>query len=61
MIYDSLGRLVRTLVDQPAGPGEHQVIWNGDTDAGAPVASGAYYYQLVVGDRTEAKKMILLK
>ena len=61
MIYDSLGRLVRTLVDQPAGPGEHQVIWNGDTDAGAPVASGAYFYQLVAGDRKAAKKMIMLK
>ncbi len=61
LIYDSLGRLVRTLIDQPTAPGEHQVIWNGDTDAGAPAAAGAYYYQLVTGDRTEAKKMILLK
>jgi|GEM_PF-3369356 len=61
LIYDSLGRLVRTLIDQPTAPGEHQVIWNGDNDAGASVAAGAYYYQLLTGDRTEAKKMILLK
>ena len=61
MIYDSLGRLVRTLVDQPTGPGEHQVIWNGDNNIGAPVAAGTYYYQLVAGERAEAKKMILLK
>ena len=61
MIYDSMGRLVRTLVDQPAESGEHQVIWNGDNNFGAPVAAGTYFYQLEAGDRTEAKKMILLK
>jgi serine protease AprX len=60
-IYNILGQEVRTLVDEPKWAGTHQVIWDGKDDAGKDVASGIYFYQLTVKDRTLTKKMLLLK
>jgi hypothetical protein len=37
------------------------VIWDGRSASGDPVASGVYFYKLVAGSFTDAKKMILLK
>jgi len=45
-IYDVAGRIVRTLVDGEAEPGEHTVIWDGATDAGQRAASGVYFVRM---------------
>ena len=45
-IYDPLGRRVRILEDRVIGAGTHVRVWNGRDDAGRPVASGVYRYQL---------------
>jgi len=60
-IYDTWGRLVRSLVDglQPAG--FHHVSWNGDDDAGRKVSSGLYIYRLKADHSIQAKKMIYQK
>lgn len=60
-IYNSVGQLVRTLVDETKKPGDYTVRWDGRNHHGAKVASGTYFYQLTVGDFTSAKKAILLK
>jgi len=60
-VYNILGQKVRTLVDEPKGRGNHEVIWDGKDDLGKEVASGIYFYQLKVGEFTETKKMLLLK
>jgi hypothetical protein len=59
VIYDLTGQVVRRLADglQPAG--RHRVIWNGQNDAGAPVASGVYFYQLEIGAQKLTRKMVL--
>jgi hypothetical protein len=36
-------------------------VWDGRNDAGAPVASGVYFYQLVANEFTQTRKMVLLK
>ena len=54
-IFNTLGQLVATLVDERKEPGFHQVRWNAD------VPSGIYYYRLQAGEFVETKKMILLK
>jgi hypothetical protein len=41
-IFDSHGRLVRTILDSSLEPGLHAVPWDGTTDAGARVASGVH-------------------
>ena len=60
-VYNILGQKLRTLVDEPKGRGNHEVIWDGKDDKGKEVASGIYFYQLKVGEFTESKKMLLLK
>ncbi len=60
-IFDSIGRLVKYLVNEEKQSGEYSVIFDGKNDAGQKISSGVYFYQLQVGDFISNKKMILLK
>jgi len=55
-IYDILGNLVKTLVDDEQAPGYYNVTWN----AGG-LASGVYFYRIMSGSFVSTKKLILLK
>ncbi|RMH79556.1 MAG: T9SS C-terminal target domain-containing protein, partial [Calditrichaeota bacterium] len=62
VIYNLLGQKVRTLVDARQEAGRYRVVWDGRSDAGAPVASGVYVYRFeVAGKYRKVSKMILLK
>lgn len=61
VIYDVLGRTVRTLVNDQKQSGVHSVRWNGRNDAGQPVASGLYLGRLEVGETTQVTKLLLVK
>ena len=61
VIYNLLGQPINTIVDEPLSAGPHSFKWNGRTRDGQAVASGVYFYRLTVGDRSETKKMVLLK
>ena len=61
MIYDVMGREVRSLTYERQVAGFHQVQWNGKNDMGAPVSSGMYLYMLKAGEYVNAKKMVMLK
>ena len=61
-IYDLLGRRIRTLIRaKQQGPGPHRAVWDGRDDSGTPVSSGAYFYQLRVGDAVTSKQAIRVK
>ncbi|MCH7690660.1 MAG: M6 family metalloprotease domain-containing protein [candidate division Zixibacteria bacterium] len=60
-IFNLLGRKVKTLVDKVQSPGSYTVEWQGDTDSGSKVASGIYFYRLILGPEMQTKKMMLLK
>lgn len=60
-IYDVSGHLIREINQEHSQPGEYQVMWDGKNKFGESVSSGAYFYQLSVGNKVAAKKMILLK
>ena len=60
-IYNVLGEVVRTLVDEPMSPGVHHKIWDGRDGQGNQVASGIYFYRLRASEFSETKKMVLLK
>lgn len=60
-IYDSQGRLVRTLLDAPVAAGRHEVAWNGLTQQNVAAVSGVYFYVLHSGNFRAMKKMILLR
>jgi hypothetical protein len=55
-IYDILGNLVETLVNQNLPVGHHQIGWN----AGY-MSSGMYFYRIQAGDQSKVDKLILLK
>lgn len=62
VIYDQLGRKVRTLlngVSQPAG--YHSVLWDGRDETGRAVATGIYLYKITAGAQSQVRKMVLQK
>jgi hypothetical protein len=61
IVYDILGRKVRTLVNETKDTGTHAAVWNGTTDSGESVGSGVYIYELTTSQYTSAKKMIIIK
>ncbi len=60
-IYNILGQLVRTLVDEPQKPGTYEVIWDGRDQKGNDIVSGIYFYQLKAGEFRQTKKMVLIR
>ncbi|MFO7525044.1 MAG: FG-GAP-like repeat-containing protein [Ignavibacteriaceae bacterium] len=56
-VYDSLGKVVATLVDEFKPAGSYEVEFS----AGDGITSGVYYYNLEAGDFTSTRKMILLR
>jgi len=56
IIYDILGRKIRTLVNEEKPAGIYEVNWQA-----ANLPSGVYFYQLRAGTYVQTKKMILLK
>ena len=56
IVYDVLGREVKTLINQVQLPGSYEVNFNG-----TGLSSGIYYYQLKSGSFIQTKKMILMK
>ena len=61
MIYDVLGRPVRTLVDTRQQAGSHQVIWAGVDEQNLPAAAGVYFCRLVAGEFSQVIKLALLR
>ena len=55
-VYDILGRIVKTLVNEEKIPGSYEVTFNAQN-----LSSGIYFYTIKAGDFVQAKKMILLK
>ena len=61
IIYDLLGREVRTLVNTTQDAGFKSVIWDATNNQGNPVSAGVYLYQIQAGEFVQTKKMVLLK
>jgi len=60
-IFDILGRLVRTLINQHQPAGHYSVVWDGRDERGAGVASGMFFYQLSAGKFVQSRRMLLLR
>ena len=56
IIYDILGKEIRTLLDNTVFPGEHSLVFEA-----RGLSSGVYFYTLQVGNAFETKKMVLMK
>ena len=60
-IYDMMGRIVSTLVNENQSSGYKILQWNATNDSGQPVSAGVYIYTMKAGNFSQTKKMILLK
>jgi hypothetical protein len=61
IIYDMLGRQVKTLINQTQDAGYRSIIWDATNDYGKPVSAGIYLYQVQAGEYMEVRKMVLVK
>jgi hypothetical protein len=62
VIYNALGQVVRTLVEDTQEAGDQEVVWDGQDQAGQEVASGVYVCRLeVVGKYAETRRMSLVR
>ncbi len=60
-VYNILGQVVNTLVDEVLPAGDHSVVWEGKNGQGRDVASGVYFYRIKAGDFESIEKMTLLR
>jgi len=60
-IYNTLGQIVRRLVDGFEQAGAHSLIWDGRDDRGIEIASGIYFYSIRAEKFRETKRMVLIK
>jgi hypothetical protein len=60
-IYDVLGREVRAFKYEKVAASTHQIVWDGNDNAGSHAASGIYVYVFRTKDLLTAKKMLLLR
>jgi hypothetical protein len=61
VIYDALGREVRTLTDEEHPAGYIELTWDGRNDGGIAVSSGVYFYRVMAAERNTVKKMMLMR
>lgn len=55
-VYDGLGNVVQTLVNDNLSAGTYEVQFSGSN-----LSSGVYYYQIKAGDFTTTRKLVLMK
>lgn len=60
-IYNQLGQLVNTLLDEERNGGIHSLIWRGEDINGRKVPAGVYFCRLKAGDRIFLKKMVIVQ
>ena|GEM_PF-6380814 len=61
IVYDLIGRTIKTITDTYYSSGKHNVKWDGTDHNGSYVANGMYIYTMNAGKYYKSKKMIFLK
>jgi hypothetical protein len=60
-VYNVAGQLVRNLLDEYQMTGRYSVAWDGRDQAGRQVSAGLYFYRLQAPNRTETRRMALVR
>ena len=60
-IYNMVGQVIRTLVNERQNSGRYSIRWDGKDDQGLSVSSGIYFYRLNAEKFNSVKKLMLLK
>ena len=61
VIYDLLGREVKTLVSEHRAAGKYEARWNARDNYGRRVGTGLYLYRIQAGDFIATRKLVVLK
>ncbi len=61
VVFDMLGRQVKTLVNGAKSAGSYKVTWDGTDVNGKAVAAGVYFARFKSGDVNQIHKMLLVK
>lgn len=61
IVWDIVGKRIRTLVNESVSPGNHEVVWDGKNDYGVKVSGGVYLYSIETRAFRKTRKMLLLK
>jgi hypothetical protein len=61
IIYNIKGEQINRLVDRTQSAGEYRVTWRGVNQEGEQVASGIYFYRLIIDTFQAHGKMMLLR
>ncbi len=60
-VFNLLGQVVTTLVDEQKSAGEYAIRWDGKNSQNQDVASGVYFYRIKAGDYESVRRMTLLR
>lgn len=60
-IYNTLGQVVRSLVEDERPPGQYRTVWDGRSDRGAIVSTGTYICLLRAGDYSSTRLLVFTK
>ncbi len=60
-VYDTSGRLIRTLVSESRPRGLNSAYWDGRANNGARVPSGVYAYRLETPSLVDSRRMVLVR
>jgi Zn-dependent metalloprotease len=60
-LFDVMGRLATTLINEAFDPGVHTVRWNGEDNRGRVVAPGLYFVRMQARDFSGVTKVIKVK
>jgi len=61
VVYDLLGREVRTLVSELQEPGFKTIVWDGKDAHGQSVGAGVYLYRLQTTEFVKTMKLVVVK
>ena len=61
VVFDILGRKVKTLVNDETPAGYHIIEWNGTNDQNLPVGTGVYFVRMVSEKFNAVRKIMMMK
>jgi spore coat protein CotH len=61
IVYDVLGNIITTMVNEEKPAGTYEAIWNGKNNIGNPVSSGIYFIRIQANQQFKNLKLMLLK
>ena len=60
-VYNVLGQLIRTMVDERKTPGEYLLQWQGTDSQGKALPGGTYFYTLTVDQGPSITRPMILR